>query len=574
MGRFSQQGRAIAITTPLGPDALLLDRITGTEAVSEPFRFRLDLLAEVGTQIDFDRVLGHAATVCLRPPNHSQRFVHGIISELSEGVRVIGPKGLASFIRYQAELVPEMWLLKLRVQSRVFQQQTVWQILETILKHDWQLKVTLRKTALRPRNYCVQYNESDFDFVSRLMEEEGLLYFFEHAEKEHQLVVADGAAGASELTPRDPIAYSEHPEHDHRCCRIHEWVKTQRVTTCKVSVHDYHFEKPESRLEAEETRLIPEQVTIGKATHLLNQQCRVDNVDLLETYEYPGGFSTRIDAVGPGGSDQSADLEELFDEASKTARLRREEIACRTLTARGAGNCAHFLPGFTFALAQHFETDASTTLKNLLTRVEHTASMEGAYTRSEGSPPVYENRFECLPEGLIYRPARRTPKPRIDGVQTAMVVGPAGQEIFLDKYGRVKVKFHWDRRAADQNSSCWVRVAQCWAGKTWGAFFWPRIGNEVVVAFEEGDPDRPLIVGSVYNERNRPPLILPENSMLGGIKSAIFAADPTTTYNALVFHDSPDTQYLEIFSQRNELHHNKSDKVEYVPKMTFRINGG
>ena len=243
--------------------------------------------------------------------------------------------------------------------------------------------------------------------------------------------------------------------------------------------------------------------------------------------------------------------------------------------ARGIKPAPHFLPGHRFALTGHFDAKAGQPIDLFLTRVEHEASVEGAYTRAGETATMYRNRFECLPEGLPYRRARTTPRPRIDGFQTALVVGPKDQEIFVDPFGRVKVKFHWDRRAGagGPESSCWVRVAQAWAGKNWGAFFWPRVGNEVVVTFEEGDPDRPLIVGCVYNAENMPPYRLPDMAMLGGFRTRIFQDASGAKFNAIVFHDIPDVEYVQIHSQKNDYHHSESTRVHYIGDTSYTFRG-
>ena len=237
--------------------------------------------------------------------------------------------------------------------------------------------------------------------------------------------------------------------------------------------------------------------------------------------------------------------------------MEQEEINC--LRIEGQGGCSQFVAGYTFTLERHFDADGD----YLLTRVEHDARLgEGSYRSGDASTFHYENHFTCVPVTLSYRPQRVTRRPVIAGTQTATVVGAPGQEIFCDKYGRVKVQFHWDREGKkNADSSCWLRVAQVWAGKGWGAFFWPRIGHEVVVTFEEGDPDRPMIIGSVYNAENMPWFALPLNKQLSGFKSASLGGKAHKNFNGIVFNDRTGVEHLAIHSERNLNLHSENDKM-------------
>jgi type VI secretion system secreted protein VgrG len=291
----------------------------------------------------------------------------------------------------------------------------------------------------------------------------------------------------------------------------------------------------------------------------------------LEIYDYPGAYAKRFDGVAPGGGDRSDDPGNIFQDNQRTARLRSEEQAAQAVAIDGQSNCANFSAGHKFALVNHFNGDGP----YVLTRVEHAARLNVGYRAGDESETLnYENTFRCAPLELPLRPLRRTPRPTIAGVQTATVVGPEDAEIFIDKYGRVKVQFPWDRQGQhDGDSSCWLRVAQIWAGNRWGAIFWPRIGHEVVVAFLEGDPDRPLIVGSVYNAANMPPTDLPAEAKVGGIKSCIFGGDPALNFNALYFHDTPGAEYVQMHSESHEIAHSETNKFHYVPHGEFNFRG-
>ncbi|HVK12638.1 MAG TPA: type VI secretion system tip protein TssI/VgrG, partial [Gemmataceae bacterium] len=466
--RFSQEGRGLAVHTPLGPDALLLQGLTGTEAVSELYRFDLDLLAEVARgDVPFEKVLGQPVSVLLRRTDGEPRQINGIVSRFAQGPQVRGVHGTATFVRYKATVVPRLWLATRRAQSRIFQQQTVPDILKAVLGevHADPKPVFKLVGRYEPRDYCVQYRETDFAFASRLMEEEGIFYYWTHAAGKHTLVVADHPQGHPDLPAPAGLIYDTdlggvRPEH-----RVYGWEKRQEIRTGTHTLWDHCFELPHQSLEA--SRAVPPTVTVGRVAHDL----RAGGADRLEAYDFPGGYAQRFDGVDPGGTDRPADVGKVWQDNERTAKLRAEAEAARALTVAGTSDCRHLTAGHQFSLSGHFNADG----KYTLTRVTHRATMGSAYVPAADGEPHYENTFECVPAGLPWRPERATPRPVIGGTQTAEVVGPAGEEIFTDKYGRVKVQFFWDRQGKrDANSSCWVRVSQAHAGKGWGGIDVPR----------------------------------------------------------------------------------------------------
>lgn len=584
MARYTQKGRPLSIRTPLGDDALLLEKLTGSEGISQPYCFQLHLLAELGTEIAFDRLLGQRADVHIAAGAGGTRKISGILNEVIQEGRVAGPQGSASFIRYRATLVPEFWLLTQRIQSRVFQNVSVWQIVKTLLQDEWRLRVRLQPAASgsgldaqTPRDYCVQFQESDFAFLSRIMEAEGLYYYFRFDDQGEEVVVTDAVSGNPEVPAPVEVPYRDDLDASRTGAAVREWHKRQSLRASRQTVRDYSFEMPQKPIEKQAPKLTPDQVKIGKSSHALNVQRRVNDVDLLDRVEYPAGFAHFFTGTGRDGAPKSKQTDNLFPEAERWLKLRREEEAAQCLLVSGGSDCANFLPGHRFALTGHFDAAPGEAIKLLLTRVEHEASIEGAYMQADGTALQYRNRFDALPESLPYRPTRTTPRPRIDGFQTATVVGggPAEAEVFVDAFGRVKVKFPWDRRtgAGGPESSCWVRVAQVWAGKKWGAFFWPRVGNEVVVVFEEGDPDRPLIVGCVYNADNMPPFDLPQMAMLGGFRSRIFQDANGTKFNAILFHDIPGVEYVQTHSEKNDYQRSEGVQINYVGETSYRFRG-
>jgi type VI secretion system secreted protein VgrG len=329
----------------------------------------------------------------------------------------------------------------------------------------------------------VQYRESDFDFASRLMEDEGIFYFFQHSAGGHTLIVSDGPQA------EPPLGTFVFDRAGHAQDRIFDWLKSQELRSGRVTLRDFEFELPGAPIEA--TATIPDSVQAGQVAHRL----RLAGNARLELYDYPAGWAQRFDGVGSGGQDQSDSLQNIFPAAQQSAGVRMGEEAEHSVVIAGGSTAAAFSPGNTFTLQGHFNGDGG----YLLTEVRHTASPLG------GGNFDYANAFTCVPAGVPFRPVRKTPKPVLAGTQTAVVVGPAGEEIYVDKYGRVKVQFHWDREGKkDENSSCWIRVAQPVGGKGHDFVWLPEIGDEVIVDFEEGDPDRPLVIGRVYNASDAP----------------------------------------------------------------------
>lgn len=544
MPTYQQGERPLSITTPLDKDALLLVGVHGSESISQLFNFKLDLLAPLGTKIQFDRIIGQKATVELQSPSGDKRYFDGLIKRLTQGRRD------DTFVYFHAELVPKLWLLTKKVRSRIFQQLPVPEILKHVFSG---LEVSYKLSATYyDRDYCAQYRESDFDFASRLMEEEGIYYFFDHTHNGHQLVVSDAAAQHPAVSGPASVIYDEIGGGAREELRVYSWQKSQELRSGEYTLWDHCFELPGKNLEAKEKTI--GSVAVGKVEHKLH----VGGNDQLEIYDYPGGYAQRFDGVGRSGANQPQNLQDIFRDKDRTVRVRMEQEEVSSIEINAASNCAYFAPGHRFALERHFDADGA----YLLTRVGHEAQMSGGYRSGKELTFHYENHFDAIPLALSYRPQRTTLRPQITGIETATVVGPKGEEIFLDKYGRVKVQFHWDREGKmNGDSSCWVRVAQAWAGKGWGTFFWPRIGHEVVVAFEDGDPDQPLIIGSVYNAENMPWYQLPANKMLAGFKSESFTGTPGKNYNAIVFNDHKGMEHISMHSERNVSFNSENSKM-------------
>ena len=559
MPTYTQDNRPLSVKTPLGKDVLLLVGITGHEAISRLFNFRLDLLAEDASKVKFDKLLGQKIAVALKLPNEKERYFNGICNRISQGGRSEGEV----FTTYHLEIVPQFWFLTRRSQSRIFQHLNIPDILKKVLAG---LDVTFEiQGTFHPRDYCVQYRESDFNFASRLMEEEGIFYFFKHTAEGHKMVVANTPDSHPKFDDdsEKKIIYEEVFGGYRDENRILGWEKMQELRSGKYTLWDHCFELPHKHLEANVDIL--ESIEAGAIDHKL----RVGDNSKLEIYDYPGAYAQRFDGVDKGGGDQAADLQQIFEDNKRTTKIRMEAETVPGLVIRGSSNCRHLVSGYQFTLDRHFDADGD----YVLTELAHTARLTSADYRSGGEGEfAYENHFACIPfnDHLPFRPPQTAVKPTVRGTQTAVVTGPAGEEIFTDKYGRVKVQFHWDREGKyDTDSSCWVRVAQPWAGKRWGASFWPRIGHEVVVDFLEGDPDQPIIVGSVYNADQMPPYLgkgpdpkHPNDNKLTGVKS--YSTKGGEGFNEWRFDDTKGKEQVFINAQRNMDVRVKNDRYETV----------
>lgn len=491
----TQEGRLIALTTPLGKDVLLLKGFTGHEGISELFSFQLNALAENKRDVPFEKLLGQKATVMMQlPKNGKKRYISGIISKVGEVGRD------QDFTAYRLELVPQLWLLTKRMQSRIFQHLSVVDILKKVFDG---LDVAYELQGRYPvLNYCVQYEETDFNFASRMMEEEGIFYYFKHTADGHQLVLADKPQAHPDMPEQAQVIYDPIKGGKREDDRVTAWQKEQELTSGKYTLWDYCFEMPQKRLESD--KIILDGVTAGKVQHKL----KTGGNDKLEIFHYPGEYAHRFDGIDRGGGAQPGELQKIFEDNKRTAEIRMQQEAVQALRIDGGSSCRQFVSGYKFTLERHYNADG----QYVMMSVDHTAKLSADYRSGEGEELAYNNTFTCIPIGLPFRPPRHAFRPVIAGSQTATVVGPPGELMYPDKYGRVKVKFHWDRHGKPNlDSSCWVRVSQNWGGANWGGMFIPHVGQEVIVAFLEGDPDQPLITGRVYNAEQMPPMELPAN---------------------------------------------------------------
>jgi type VI secretion system secreted protein VgrG len=530
---YEQTDRPMKLTTPLGPNALLLIGFQGREAISQVFHFELKTAWGDKTKLlPFDQLLGKKVTVEISS-GKNKRFFNGIVCKVTQGERD------ENFTYYTLEVVPQLWLLDRKLCSRTFQHIHVPDILKNLfagMDVSYQIEGTFEQ-----REYCVQYRETDLAFASRLMEEEGIYYFFKHSSSGHQIVLANTPQSHPAVPYTTTAIWQEDANAVLELDHVFDWNKGQEIRSGKFTAWDHKFEMPTKHLEADKT--IMDSVTVGTVTHKL----KVANNDSLELYDYPGGYASRFDGINKSGGEQSANLQHIFTDNTRTVEIRMQEEALSSLLIRGRGGHAGFTAGHTFDLTRHYSDNG----KFVLTSVEHDAKQPLAVEQVEGGFR-YANAFTCIPSTLPFRPSRVTPVPSVRGVQTATVVGPAGEEIFPDKYGRVKVQFHWDRQGSDDvNSSCWVRVATYWAGPQWGAIHIPRIGQEVIVDFLEGDVNQPIIVGSVYNADMMPPWTLPDQKTVSGIKSRSTLHGGADNFNMMSFEDKKGSELISVQAEKD-----------------------
>lgn len=501
----SQTHREIEFISPLGKDVLLVHNFSAIEELGRIYQFELTLRSTV-ENIDFESLLGQNVTV--RLDTADKRYFNGYVTEFSQGENSEG------FATYSATITPWLWFLTLTNDCRIFQEQKATDIIQSVFKDNGYTDFELRlSNPCREREYTVQYRESDFNFVSRLMEEEGIYYFFEHDEGSHKLVLCDSSAAHEPIKGESTIAY--YPP-DATTVRdediINYWKHTRRVLPGKIALNDYDFKKSRADIKTEHEDPKPHE----KAKE--------------EVYDYPGIYLQG-------------------DEGKHYARMRQEELHSAYVTKVGSGTAREFTAGGLYTMMKHPREDQN--IEYLITRVVHEVDQDAfGSTQGGGSGFVYQNSFSVIESLTPFRTDSTTIPPKVEGPQNAKIVGPAGEEIYCDEYGRVKVQFPWDRYGKNnENSSCWIRVNQNWAGGSWGHMAIPRIDQEVIVEFYEGDPDRPIITGRVYNDANPVPYGLPAKKTQMTIKSKTHKG---VGFNEMRFDDDNGKEEVFIHAQKDQ----------------------
>ncbi|MBX9701879.1 MAG: type VI secretion system tip protein VgrG [Acetobacteraceae bacterium] len=513
---LSQDKRLLKVKTSLGPDAFLLRRLTVTEALEQSYVMQGELIATTpDAEVEADSLIGTTITCTIAWEERGvTRHFHGVISAF--GVLDAGLRGNPLF-RFEA--VPAFWLLTRTMDCRIFQEKSVQQIIQAIVDERGVGPVTFKHMPGGTRAYCTQFNESDFDFIHRLLDESGCTYFFEHGDSTDGWTVIGEAAGfpTAEAGPLVVRGAAERPD------AVTGWSSLSVVQPALQKSWDFNNLKPSQLLMAEAPTTL---ATTGLTSN-------------LNVYRWPGGQAVRPDATA----------------ATPDLRMRRHEASYETWSGRSEE--ARLSPGQKVQIQEGVAGSPETWL---LTAVTHSAFDE---THAVGGGTAgYDNSFACISGDTAWRSPVHRPRPVIPGVQSAIVTGPSGEEIHTDEFGRVKLHFLWDHRddAKNETSSCWVRCMQSFAGAWGGAWMLPRIGDEVLVAFQDGDPDRPVVVGSIYNEDGKPPWTLPANITRSGFRSRSSKQGSRDTANVIGFDDKKDSEQLYVQAQKDYLELVKNQK--------------
>ncbi|VUD66227.1 Actin cross-linking toxin VgrG1 [Thalassocella blandensis] len=498
MSTLAQEHRFIAISDfSLGKDTFVLTAFEGSEFVSDLFEFHIETVSE-NLEIKPDSVVGKSGTITIQ--NEKSRVFHGFINSFTVGE--IKSQGLR---QYKMTMVPWLWFLSKTNNHRIFQNKSTKDIVSAIFQDRGFTDFKFRAAGGSKREYCIQHNESDLHFVSRLLEEEGIAYYFTHEKSKHELILVDqkNAYDECEETSLEyshgiaPFAHINHWEHMHQF-KKGLW-----------AIADYNFKEPTKKL-------LSDTKTTSKFANNTN----------FEHFEYPGMYD--------------------FASGAELVKIRMAAEEAGINTVLGGSDCSTFYAGGRFKLAKH--ESANEKGDYVLVRVDHRAYDSTHVSGNEGDTG-YANSFVCIPSDVHFRPMQIHQKPVMRGPQSAIVTGPSGEEIYVDDLGRIKVQFYWDREGKnDENTTCYIRVMQSWAGAQWGASFIPRIGHEVIVDFLDGDPDRPIITGTVYNGKNKPPF---ESKTQSGIRTRSTKGGKAANCNELIFDDKKGEEQIFIHAEKN-----------------------
>jgi type VI secretion system secreted protein VgrG len=533
------------VDTSLFGGEAVVTTFEGREGLSQHFEFFLTIDSPKPALTPAD-VIGKPIGFQLNRESGSPRFFHGYISHLWAGDYIAskGEQALPSRV-YRIRVAPWSWFMTRAARAFVYlpekQEKSIQDVIDRLMQHvkdyghvnPWLDPSGASIMKNRKTEHCVQYRESDYAFLARTLERYGVYYYFRHEASKHTMVLNDKQA-----YPTLPEAEIDYPGSLGRqtvtpC--ILEWQHAYEFVSGKWSQTDYDFKQPSTSLKVEAAK---------------NSGVSLSTNSGYELYDYPNDYVRKSDG-------------------REEALRRQEEEEVRFNTVTGRSSCVTMTPGYVFKLKSHSNARSEAGKSYMLTSVEHLASQPGRWA-SPDQQETYMNRFTCIPKEMQYRPTRSTPRPQLSSIQTAVVVGPVGEEIYTDEFGRVKVQFHWDREGKrDENTSCWIRVSQSHAGPGFGGIDIPRVGEEVIVSFLEGDPDRPLITGRVYHQEAMPPFGLPSEKTRSGLKTKTYKGGG---YNELSMDDSPGKEQIRIHGQynldtvveNNETHHIKNNRTKTI----------
>jgi type VI secretion system secreted protein VgrG len=493
----------IVTADTLSPGDLILQRFEGQEELSKPFAFKA-LFQSSNASIDLASLIGQGITVEIKFDEGS-RYFHGICGQFQQ-LDTADADSSVELTYYQAMLYPALWKLKFASNCRIFQKKSALDIIKSVLSDSRvAIKDKTQGAGASERAYCVQYNESDFDFISRIMEAEGIFYYFEFADGSHTMILADSNSAHTPCPNKSSVEFDRAAQENVPIHKVLQASYQATMVTSDFQHVDFDYKKP--------------------STQLMSSATGAPDGSFGQVYEFPGDFLVN-------------------DSGDTLANIHLQEAEALRVTLSGKSTAPFFIPGYKFTMKKHPRDDLNATY--ILHSVTHTIIAE--FSKDLGTSS-YINHFNSFPEDITFRSPRLTSKPKIHGTQTAIVTGKSGEEIWTDKYGRIKVKFHWDKLGSnDETSSCWIRVAQGWAGSGWGMVFIPRVGMEVLVHFICGDPDRPLITGTVYNADNTPPYLPDEPT-----KSTIYTntSKGGNGYNEIRFEDKKGEEEVWVHAQKD-----------------------
>lgn len=502
------------LTTPLSSEKLLFAKLVGKERLSEPFRFEYHVLGK-NANIDFDKLLGQSITLVYEGGNSLKRYFNSVVTEASH----VG--SVREFQHFVFVGRPRLWLLTQTADCKIFQNKSIPVIIKEVLKDAGvEVKDSLTETYSQ-LDYCVQYRESNFDFISRLMEAYGIYYFFTHESGKHTMVLADSGSVHEKIEGTNEVRVQKAGAATREIEYFWDFRPATEVSSGTAILTDYNFETPKASLEVRSQH---------KASYDMEQG---------EVFDYPGKY-------------------DKADTGQPIAKVRIEELQAESSFSRGEGNVRGLTAGGLVSVS--LSARSADQIEYLI--VETNISLEAIDTlppeviASVSPQERLQNRFRvsfgAIPAATPFRPARKTKRPVIGGPHTALVVGKEGEEIWTDKYGRIRVQFYWDRLGKkDENSTCWVRVVQAWAGAQWGTIFLPRVGQEVMVQFLEGDPDRPVVTGCLYNADMMPPYALTANMTQSGIKTRSTKQGTAENFNELRFEDAKDKEEIYFHAEKD-----------------------
>jgi len=552
MSSLKQADRLMQFTSPLGKDVLLIESLEGAEGISQLFEYRVDLLAELDANIDPKDLIGAKVNVALALNDaQGSRWINGIIASFEQRA------GDSEFNVYRARIVPAIWQLTLSANCRVFQNKTVLDIAKAVIG-EYGLSISDQTDgSYQQLEYCTQYSETDFNFVSRILEESGIFFWFEHTDQDNKIMLGDSRNAYQDcaLSAEVPYALNKKGAEGAYGAVVTEFISTATMVSGKHSTSDYtHINY--ARADAPD----------GKSASPYGKNA-------FDRYLYPAG----VEGYANDATQTTTDLEKLIIETRQLASDSTAEVL------RGKSSARSLCPGYTFSLTDH--PRSAWNRKYLLTEVSLRTDQVPPYRTSDTRKGrEFSNKFSAVSSDITYKPALTFSKPKIYGPQTATVVGPQGEEIYLDKYGRVKVQFFWDKldsKGATTNTT-WVRVAQSWAGNGWGTYYWPRVNDEVVVEFLNGDPDNPVVVGSVYNAKNMPKYSLPDNGTRSGIVTRSSKGGSGSNANELRFEDKMGSEQIYIHAEKDmdvSIEHDRvitvgnNDSLTVTQNQTEKVSG-